>query len=135
MRSEYLGQTRQTKVYLTDSGYRDSILYDDLIVVDRRTYAAYFRGIVVGSLAHNKESFDHFEEDLFYSLKKDTYKKKKEESVEKKPKKKQEVKVAAVEYDSSNLVDAALGSVRTFGEQVMEELRKSFEEMTKDMEL
>ena len=133
MRSEYLGQTRQTKVYLTDNGYRDSVLYDDLIVVDRRTYAAYFRGIVVGNLAHNKESFDNFEEDLFYSLKKDTYKRK-EESVAKKPKKK-EVKVAAVEYDSSNLVDAALGSVRTFGEQVMEELRKSFEEMTKDMEL
>ena len=130
MRSEYLGQTRQTKVYLTDNGYRDSVMYDDLIVVDRRTYAAYFRGIVVGSLAHNKESFENFEEDLFYSLKKDTYKKKEE-----KPKKKKEVKVAAVEYDSSNLVDAALGSVRTFGEQVMEELRKSFEEMTKGMEL
>ena len=62
-----------------------------------------------------------------------TYKKK-EESVAKKSKKK-EVKVAAVEYDSSNLVDAALGSVRTFGEQVMEELRRSFEEMTKGMEL
>lgn len=129
MRSEYLGQTRQTKVYLTDNGYKDSVMYDDLIVVDRRTYAAYFRGIVVGSLAHNKESFENFEEDLFYSLKKDTYKKKTE-----KPKKK-EVKVAAVEYDSSNLVDAALGSVRTFGEQVMEELRKNFEEMTKGMEL
>lgn len=133
MRSEYLGQTRKTKVYLTDSGYRDSITHDDVIVVDRRTYAAYFRGIVVGSLAHNKEAFDQFEEDLFYSLKKDTYKRK-EEPAAKKPKKK-EVKVAAVEYDSSNLVDAALGSVRTFGEQVMEELRKSFEEMTKGMEL
>lgn len=109
MRPELIGTSRDTKVYWVDDP-EDYELYDD-IVIDRRTHIAFYKGYVVGSLAHGAGSFQTFDEDKFYKLKKGTYKEK-VEPVAEKPKKK-EVKVAMA-ADPTDIVSVTIGSVKNF---------------------
>ena len=95
MRPELIGTSRGTKVYWVDNP-EDCELYDD-IVIDRRTYIAFYKGYVIGSLAHGAGSFQTFDEDKFYKLKKGVYK----EKVAEKPKKKE-----AMAAETSSLLDA-----------------------------
>ena len=110
MRPELIGTSRDTKVYWVDNP-EDYELYDD-IVIDRRTYIAYYKGYVVGSLAHGAGSFQTFDEDKFYKLKKGTYKER-VEPVAEKPQKKEEVKVAMA-ADPIDIVSITIGSVKNF---------------------
>ena len=106
MRPELIGTSRDTKVYWVDNP-EDYELYDD-IVIDRRTYIAYYKGYVVGNLAHGASSFQTFDEDKFYKLKKGTYKER-VEPVAEKPKKKEEKVV-----DPTDIVSVTIGSVKNF---------------------
>lgn len=106
MRPELIGTSRDTKVYWVDDP-EDYELYDD-IVIDRRTHIAFYKGYVVGSLAHGAGSFQTFDEDKFYKLKKGTYKEK-VEPVAEKPKKKEEKAV-----DPTDIVSVTIGSVKNF---------------------
>ena len=140
MRPELIGTSRGTKVYWVDNP-EDCELYDD-IVIDRRTYIAFYKGYVIGSLAHGAGSFQTFDEDKFYKLKKGIYKEK-VEPVEEKLKKKKEAKVAmAAEptptptsslLDAGNEVEAMLKSVKDYcgvavlGDEVFADLARELE--------
>lgn len=135
MRPELIGTSRDTNVYFVDNPF--SCAAQNIIAIERRTYKAYYKGYLVGSLAHNKGSFDTFDEDKFYKLQAGTYteeKPKKEEKKrvqeEKKPvPKKVEESVSA----DDDLVSIALGSVQTFGDEVFAELKNSLDKMMEGM--
>ena len=86
----------------------------------------------MGSLAHDKGSFDTFDEDKFYKLQAGTYK-------EEKPKKEEKKKVQEVpkkveeSVPADDLVSIALGSVQTFGDEVFAELKNSLDKMMEGM--
>ena len=135
MRPDLIGTSRNTNVYFVDNPFNYAA--QDIIVIERKTYKAYYKGYLVGSLAHNKGSFDTFDEDKFYKLQAGTYTEEKPKKEEKKPvqeeKKKSVPKKVEETIPADDLVSIALGSVQTFGDEVFAELKNSLDKMMEGM--
>lgn len=134
MRPELIGTSRDTNVYFVDNPFNYSA--QDVIAIERRTYKAYYKGYLIGSLAHDKSRFDTFDDSKFYRLQAGTYKEEKPKKEEKK-KVQEEKKPASKKVEESvpadDLVSIALGSVQTFGDEVFAELKNSLDKMMEGM--
>lgn len=134
MRPELIGTSRDTNVYFVDNPFNYSA--QDVIAIERRTYKAYYKGYLIGSMAHDKSRFDNFDDSKFYKLQAGTYteeKPKKEENKKVQEEKKPASKKVEESVPADDLVSIALGSVQTFGDEVFAELKNSLDKMMEGM--
>ena len=135
MRPELIGTSRDTNVYFVDNPF--SCATQNIIAIERRTYKAYYKGYLVGSMAHDKSRFDNFDDSKFYKLQAGTYTEEKPKKEEKKKvqeeEKKPEPKKVEESIPADDLVSITLGSVQTFGDEVFAELKNSLDKMMEGM--